>query len=217
MSLPRGRYFESMFSSIREHARTVEIGVSKLSELVSSIQGGVETVSRLYGELNRVEEHGDELKRSIMEELKATYLHPDDRENLLRFVLSLDDALGYAKSAGKRILIAVESGIVIDEKIQALMKEMTEKSLTASRKIIELFESMSRDPARALSISHEVEELEEKIDELRLEAIAMIYSACSREVKPECLVLPQIVDDIEGISDVFEDIADIYRLFAVSR
>ncbi|AFL66752.1 DUF47 domain-containing protein [Desulfurococcus amylolyticus] len=217
MSLPRGRYFEAILSSVIEHAKIVNKGMSKLVELVSNIPSGVDAVSTLYNELNSIEEKGDELKKEMIKELKAAYLHPEDRENILRFVLSLDEALGFAKAAGKRILLVLESGVPIQEGIQVLMKEIADKSLEASFKILELFEAINKDPRKALEITHEIEFLEKKIDELRLEAVGKIYLYCSKEVKPECIVIPPIIEDLEGISDVFENIADIYRLFTISR
>jgi len=214
----RGKYFDTLMASIREHAKTVSQGVSKLLELVSSIPSRDPVlISKLYAELNSIEEHGDELKRSIMNELRVSYIHPDDRENLLRFTLSLDDALGFAKSAGKRVLMVIEAGVPIEGEIYGSMREIAEKSLYATSKIMELLEVMDKDPKKAIELTHEIEEIEERIDELRLEAIGRIYAECSREVKPGCIMFPPIIDDLEGISDVCENIADIYRLFTISR
>ncbi|MCY0868305.1 MAG: DUF47 family protein [Desulfurococcus sp.] len=219
MSLPLGRHLEQILTDIKELARIVESGILKLHEMIKELPSGYDAVSKLYSELDVVEKHGDELKRSVMSELKASYLHPGDREVILEFTLLLDDALGFAKAAGKRILIVLGSGVRIDGELLRLIEGIVLKSIEASRKLIDLlgYSTYTGDPSRILSLSNEIEQLEEEIDELRLKAIEKIYASCVKTLGPQCIMLPPIIDDLEEISDVFENLADIYRILIVSR
>jgi predicted phosphate transport protein (TIGR00153 family) len=213
-----GRLLEEINSKLREHLDHITRGVEVLDDILKNYNSlSYEDMREKYEELNTHEEESDKLKRDLMSLLRASHLHPEDREDLLRTVLTVDDVIGLAKAVVKKILIFKHLQLEIPRNLHNILVNAVEKSLEAVRLINNILEIAMSDYERVLELTHKIEELEEEVDEIRLRAFEELLRECSTNIREICVVMPVVIDDIEKITDMCEDVADLFRLHLISR
>lgn len=92
---------------------------------------------------------------------------------------------------------------------------MVEHSVKAVDTLRDAVKLLTSDPRKALQLIYIVEEIEEKVDDIRLNALEYMYRVCSRDFQVVCLLYKEIIDDIEIITDKCEDTADTIRSIAI--
>jgi len=213
-----GRLLEEINSKFREHLDHITRGVGILDEILRNYSiFSYENMREKYEELNKHEEESDKLKRVLMSLLRVSHIHPEDREDLLRTVLTIDDIIGLVKAVAKKILIFKHLQLEIPRNLHDILINAVEKSLEAVKLVNNILELVRSDYEKALELTHKIEELEEEVDEIRLKAFEELLRECSISIKEICIVMPVVIDDIEKITDMCEDIADLFRLQLVSR
>ncbi|MCD6488485.1 MAG: DUF47 domain-containing protein [Desulfurococcales archaeon] len=169
-----------------------------------------------YSKVDKLEEKADDVKRDIIEELNRGFIHPFDKENLLRLVLSSDDIASYAKASARRLKIMLELNYSIPDELLTLLASMTENIIKAVDFLRESVKALNKDPRIALNFSHMIEELEERVDDIRLDALKYLYRICGRNFSVECMLYKEVIDNVEMTSDKCEDTGDIIRSIAIS-
>ncbi|MEM4717299.1 MAG: DUF47 family protein [Desulfurococcaceae archaeon] len=216
MRLPGGKILEDVVDKVSEHVNIITDGVKLLRDIVMKFyELNNEDLENMYVNLSGLENRGDDLKIQIMNMLRVSHIHPEDREDLLRLVLDIDEIIGISRAIAKKFLIFKHIGISIPESIYEHIKEMTENSIRAVEQIYRMIEA--REHEVIFEVASKVEQLEKRVDELRLQALESMYKQCLNEYRVICVALPIVIDDLEVITDLCEDIADIYRLYAISR
>ena len=190
--------------------------VKKLLDMISSLSKMELVKAREYfNVINKKEEEADVVKREIIEELSKGIIHPMDREDLLRLILSIDDIAAYAKASARRIKIVIDLGYSMPDEFITLLYSMVEHSVKAVDTLRDAIKLLTSDPRKALQLTYIVEEIEEKVDDIRLNALEYMYRMCSRDFRVVCLLYKEIIDDIEIITDKCEDTADTIRSIAI--
>lgn len=216
--LSGGRLLEEVTNKTRDHMKHIVQGLGVLNDIIRSYRDlSYEEAQSKYDELNMHEEKSDEIKRSIMSILKATHLHPEDREDLLRIILTLDDVIGLAKAIAKKMIIFKHLKLELPSNVHSTLLDMSNKSIEAVKLVAELLESTGAGYNKIVDLTHKIEELEEEVDDIRLRAFEELLKECSTKFTPLCIVMPVVIDDLEKVTDKCEDIADLFRLYAVSR
>ncbi|MEM1719589.1 MAG: DUF47 family protein [Desulfurococcaceae archaeon] len=213
-----GRLLEEVISEIEIHASLIQTGVNMLDKIVKEYSTlNPDELGALYNELDGLEEQGDEYKRRLMNFLKASHIHPEDREDFLRLVFTMDEVLGLSKAVAKKFLVFKHLNITIPQGVYDQLVRIIEKSVEAVNNVKKLIESLRGEHAEVVELAHKVEELEEEVDEIRLSALEELYKVCLLGYDVVCIALPVVIDDAETITDKCEEVADIYRLHLVSR
>ncbi len=219
-------------------ARWSSLAGSKLGELVSKtiihLEKVISTVEALKGmvydyssldkfglqayfdEINRNEHEADKIKREIMRQLRLGLLHPLDREDILRLVTTADGIAAYSKATARRIVVYRRLGFEIPEDIYVELKRIMDKTLEASRSLYNAVRGLNESVDESLLLVEDVEEKEEEIDELRMDALEKLFNLCVDRFDARCMLLKEIIDDMENISDRCEDTGDVVRIIAVS-
>ena len=212
-----GRRLKEIVNKSFKHLELVNNVVSLLDEILGDLlKGNVKEGLSRFDDLNKIEEKADVVKREIFVELRSGYIHPLDREDLLRLILTADDIAAYAKAAARRLVIIYKLGYSVPEELLRILKQMTSKIVDASKLVIEAVNTIGQDPSKALSMTHEIEDIEESVDDLRMEAYKFLYKMCKDRMGIECILYKEVIDDIENTSDRCEDTADVIRMIAVS-
>lgn len=216
MKHPGGRLVEEVLSEVSEHVNIIKEGVDKLQEIIEKYRElSYQELESLYGELSAIENRGDDLKLKIMNTLRTSYMHPDDREDFLRLILDIDEVVGVARAVAKKLLIFKHLDLSIPIDILNHIKEMVHLSVYAVQKVQEMINA--KLPDQVFEIASIIEKYEKEVDEIRLKALEALYKQCIQECNVACIALPIVIDDVELITDLCEDIADIYRLYIISR
>jgi len=197
-----------------EHMKSVVETVKALKDTVYAFcQGDWEGVRKGFERIFTAEARADDLKRSIIREVSSQAFHPIDREEIVRLILTMDDIASNAKGAGARITfmsLRVEDEGVVEGLIKMAngLVEVAEETFKAVRLIVDR-------PEEALEVANRVEELEERIDDIRRELLRRILSIGDVLGPSRLVCLKDVVDSMENVADRCEDTADLIRSLAV--
>jgi predicted phosphate transport protein (TIGR00153 family) len=158
------------------------------------------------------ERKADDIKRRIIRELSEEFVHPIDREELIRLILATDDIATFAKEASRMALLY--NGKPPLDVAQVLLDIITRINESVML-IREAVSYLSIDKKKALEISDKIERLEEEVDDLRLKGLSIILARCNETGIPNCLLLKDILEYLENSADKTEDVADELRSIAV--
>ncbi len=162
------------------------------------------------------EREADEIKRKILEDLSKGPFHPIDREDVMRLVLTIDDVGANAKSAARKINFSSPKDI--DEDVMKGLRDLADMLVEIVGKMKIAIEMLLQDPKEAIKLADEIERLEEKIDDHRVELLVKIIKIGDRaESFSSWLMLKEAVDNMENVADKSEDVADLVRTIAVSH
>ncbi|MCS7139735.1 MAG: DUF47 family protein [Candidatus Nezhaarchaeota archaeon] len=200
-----------------EHSDKV---LSVINGLVSVIQAvkerNIYRARSCFNDVFEAERDADKTKRNIIRDLSRATLMPIDREYIMRLILRLDDVAAYTKAAARRLVIAMNVGIELEEAYLSGLFEMTSRLHKAVELIKQAFKELGESTERALSTADKIECLEEEVDELRTSLLEFVLSKCDEKGPKWCVVAKEIVDEIEESIDRCEDVADMIRYIGVS-
>jgi len=196
----------------RAHLAKVIVAVEKLSDAFHALEkGDMSLKDKAIEELKTAEREGDELRRQMMKDLSEGLLLPLDREDLMNFVKRLDSIADWAKGVGR--LLEFCKPDLLANFIQGLRKD-SDFIVEEMEKLNEATESLIRDDLEtALSNCSAVEELEEKADDQKRELLGILFA--TDLAAPQLLLLFQIIEAVENVSDRIEDAADLLRILVV--
>jgi len=178
-------------------------------------EGLMDKVKENYLKVQDYEGEADKIKRLIIKELSSGFIHPIDREELIRLILTNDDIATYLKAASRRAILVDPK--LIDEEIKDYIIEMSKRVVESVKKLEEAVLVITLKPSRSLELADEVERLEEEVDEIRIKALAKILEFCDKTKTSLCIIAKDIVDSLENSEDRCEDAADVIRSIAVLK
>ncbi|MEM4369853.1 MAG: DUF47 family protein [Desulfurococcaceae archaeon] len=218
MKIPMGKFIEEILDKMRNHTLIASESIDILGRIVKEYHVKTyDELQKLFEELMHVEKKGDEIKRELMSCLRAGHLHPEDREDLLRIALVLDEIPGLAKAVAKKILVFKHINISIPVQVQKYVAEIVDNSKKCIESLVRVAEHFPHEPQKVMEYATEAEHYEEVVDELRLKALEDLFKLCMENFGVQCIALHIVIDDAETITDRCEDVADIYRLNLISR
>lgn len=212
-----GRKLEELVSKSIKHLETVTESIKSLLDMVNYLrEDRVEDAVKQFNRVNELEHSADNLKREIMRELRMGFLHPLDREDILKLIITADDIAAYTKATARRIVILNNVGCKAPRKIVDYLYDIVEKSANAAEILYKAVQALTRNIDETLTLVDKVEEIEEEIDEIRMKALEELYNICREKMTIDCILLKEIIDDAENISDKAEDTGDILRIIATT-
>ncbi len=212
-----GRKLDEVITKSLTHLELVIETVKKLNQLIDSIATEkISILKDIYNQVVDYERKADSIKRDILESLRGAFIHPLDREDLLRLILTADDIAAYCKASARQLVTFYDIGMNIPENILDILVKISKKTVEAGEKLLESIKCLGTNPNKTISLTHEIEKIEEEIDELRMEALEHTYRICLNNFRLDCILLINIIDNLEAISDKIEDTSDVIRLIALS-
>ncbi len=210
------RIERGFISKCVEHNAKVIRVIEGIISVIQSIRNGRFEDARLsFNSVLDAEREADEIKRHIIYDLSKATLMPLDRDYIMRLTLRLDDVAAYAKAAARRLLIAVQIGIALDEEYLSKLLSMASKLREAVELIDQAFKELGENVEKALNTADKIERLEEEVDEIRTSALEFVFSRCDEKGPRWCTIAKEIVDEIENSVDRCEDVADMIRYISV--
>lgn len=170
-----------------------------------------------FEEVFKSERAADDVKRKILEELSAGIFHPIHRDEIIRLTMTADEIAANAK-AGARKLNYLDPK-KLHTKLRETLRSFSKNLVDITNKTYEAFVALTRDSKTAVVLSHEVERIEEKIDDLRADQLTPELLSWYRKIKDIglSLILKEATDNMENAADFCEDVSDIIRCIAISH
>lgn len=197
-------HMDKVVETVQEMNRVIEV----------FCEGDLDGAKEAFGTVFERERQADEIKRRILYEVSRGPLHPIDRDEVVRLVLTADDIAANAKSATSKLVLS--EFVDMSDEIRTGLKELGDKLVLTVEKTRSGLEKLVEDPAAAIGVADDVERLEEEIDEYRVGLVLKILRF-GDEAKSVSgwLMIKEAVDNMENVADRSEDVADVIRSIAV--
>lgn len=174
----------------------------------------LEMIKSSFKNIFDLEREADNIKEDIIVELSKGPLHPIDREDIIRMVMTVDDVAANIKS-GARKLMYVDPKIV-PSNIKDGFIELVNDIYRGAETLGEALNKLIDDPNKAIELCEKVERVEEEIDEKRVEVMSKILD-WANEVKivKQWIMIKEAIENIEAAADYMENSADVIRSLVV--
>ncbi|RLG52657.1 MAG: hypothetical protein DRN96_02065 [Thermoproteota archaeon] len=162
--------------------------------------------------LHLIESEADTLRRETMEQLTVRGVPPPlSRQDMIRLMRILDMITDGIHDAG-RLLSVLKMGEVC-RRLYPKIRRLMELTLSCIRELEKSVELLEEDVRRSLEGIRRVEELERVCD---IEYMSLLESFSEMDLKPvKAVLLRELLENVEKISDFCEDSADVLKLIAV--
>lgn len=211
--------------SRREEKKILNLCKNHLDKTIETVKGMARVVHSFCDEdFNALEEHyqktfnserkADEIKRQILHDISKGLLHPIDREEIIRLVLTADDIAENAKSGARKLRLTLTEGLT--DEIKVYLKKMADLCVEIVEKVRMAFGALGEGVDVAIKEANDVEMLEEYIDEFRIGLIKLVLTYGDKTKKiASWLMLLNAIENMEEVADHSEDVADVIRSIAI--
>jgi predicted phosphate transport protein (TIGR00153 family) len=170
--------------------------------------------NELYETISMYEMEADKLRREMVNELSIRDVYPSERDDLMELVSAVDWVADSAREAG-RILVIIPFE-KLPEEFVSVIEDMCRVNYSCVEVLTKCIQALSSDPRKALEFADKVELFEEDLDDLfgraRNHLVGLPDGILSRGAM---ILLYELLESIETVSDWCENSADIARAIAL--
>jgi predicted phosphate transport protein (TIGR00153 family) len=199
---PRETSFYDMFAT---SANNLVTAAKLLKDML-----GADAVGRedLATKMRAAEHAGDDATHAILRQLNGTFITPFDREDIYRLAARLDDCMDYMEAAVDLVMLykidELPSGIADQIQVLERCAELTAEAMPRLRSMKDLSEYWI-----------EVNRLENQADQVYRKMLAQIFDGQTDALT--VLKLKEVIDQLEGAADAFENVANMIETIAVKE
>lgn len=183
---------------------------------VQTIVSGADALSRLFHDSGHRADHirevierekdADEVIRQVLHLVRATFLTPFDRSEIISLISSMDDAIDEMEAA----VAAVDLYDVVN--FDQDMKDMAAIVVDSSRVLAEampLIRDVGRNAKRLHELTERLVRMEGHADAIHAAGLKSAFAACGPNDAMGFLVRQEIFKHLERIMDAMEDVANV--------
>ena len=171
-------------------------------------------IKQVLERIKNTEDEVEALRRKITREISDVGGLMMHRENLLNSAYTMDEIAGYITGIAFK-LSNIKAATLKKEKLDKDLKELIELAVDQIQKINEIIRSLaSNNSTVAIDLAHEAQKIERAVDDkYRALSIRVLDEISTTK---ELLLLKDIVDGIEEMSDKVLQVSDSFILLALS-
>ena len=208
---------ENVLKMVEQHLDLTQNAAINLHKMVEvAINETQEEEIAVFKVISRFEREADELRRNMVRELTVEEMYPEERDDLMELVRTVDQIADWSKDAGR--LLRIIPFAKAPESIQTATLNMTKANVDCVKVLGQSIHALEKTPSEALELADKVEMLEETSDDLYGE---LRYHLAIEEFPDvsigEIVMMNEFFDAIETVADWCENSADIVRAISVRR
>jgi uncharacterized protein len=171
-------------------------------------------IKQLLERIKNTEDEVESLRRKITREISDVGGLMMHRENLLNSAYTMDEIAGYITGIAFK-LSNIKAVTLKKEKLDKDLKELIELAVDQIQKINEIIRALaSNNSTVAIDLAHEAQKIERLVDDkYRALSIKVLDETATTK---ELLLLKDIVEGIEEMSDKVLQVSDSFILLALS-
>jgi predicted phosphate transport protein (TIGR00153 family) len=199
---PEDTSFYDMFAM---SARHLVVGAQLLTEVMGAPREEREALSQ---KMREAEHAADESTHEIMRKVNSSFITPFDREDIYALASCLDDCMDLMEAAVDLIVLyridELPSGVAAQVEVLARMADLTAEAMPRLRSMKDLAEYWI-----------EINRLENQGDQVYRRLLAELFNGDLKAIA--ILKLKEVVDQLEGAADAFEQVAHMVESIAVKE
>ncbi|MEM2843195.1 MAG: DUF47 family protein [Candidatus Bathyarchaeia archaeon] len=199
----------------QDYVRSILDIIRELSLIVDCVaKNGEMEAKEHYEKMLNLMDEANKLKRGIIDEIASIGFFLTSKEAFLTLVFEFSKIIDNAEAAGYRLINFIEGECKVKLEPADELSKFALMVLDEMTKLREIMLSLNFNYKKALEMTNRVEEAEKEIDLARRKLDLTLLS--SKLSTPALLLIRDIVERIESISDIGINIIDIVRLIAIS-
>lgn len=185
--------------------------LSSLPELI--IKSDKTEVKQVLERIKNTEDEVEALRRKITREIADVGGLMMNRENLLNTAYTMDEIAGYITGIAFK-LSNIKGATLKKEKIEKDLGELIEQAVDQIYKLNEIVRALGGNATVAIDLAHEAQKIERTVDEkYRALTIKVLDEVTTTK---ELMLLKDVVEGIEEMSDKCLNVSDSFILLALS-
>ncbi len=207
-----------IIEGIKQQLEIIQKAVDNVSiALENCVKGEVEDCVKACMKVSMLENDSDTLRRQILEIISKSDAPPDIKADTSRLVRRLDHVVDWAQTLTRITRVLARRGTLskISELGRKIMRMKEETTNCVEELIACLNAFFERNFGEARERADAVERIEEKIDDLYASVREDFPTAFDKLSIGEAVLLVQLIDSLEAISDRCEDAVDQVRVLLV--
>ena len=171
-------------------------------------------IKQVLERIKNTEDEVEALRRKITREISDVGGLMMHRENILNSAYTMDEIAGYITGIAFK-LSNIKAATLKKEKLDKDLKELIELAVDQIQKINEIIRALaSNNSTMAIDLAHEAQKIERLVDD-KYRALSIRVLDETATIK-ELLLLKDIVEGIEEMSDKVLQVSDSFILLALS-
>jgi predicted phosphate transport protein (TIGR00153 family) len=165
-------------------------------------------------QISTIEEEVENLRRKITREVADVGGLIMNRENLLNTAYTMDEIAGYITGISFK-LSNVKIATLKSAKLDTDITKLIELVVDEVYKLNEIIRSLNTNTANAIELAQETQTIEREIDIKYRQATMKLLTASITDTK-ELLLIKDVIEGIEEMSDKCQRVSDSFILLALS-
>ncbi|MBS7638837.1 DUF47 family protein [Candidatus Bathyarchaeota archaeon] len=208
------RTLRNLVMICQDHSRlVVEIYRKMLQMIDDLVKGELERLGNTMDEVESLHAKALEVRMNVMRELHETGGVLINREEFYRLISKSSELTDYIEEICVRIYQIGERRWRIPKNVGEGLMRLAEATFQALTKLRESLISLGFNPERATVLAKDVDEIERNVDSIYRDLSIMIIT--SDMGLPLLLILKDIAEELEFLTDAAKDEADIIRILAL--
>ena len=188
--------------------------VRDLSSLPSLIiKADKSEIKQTLERIKNTEDEVEALRRKITREIADVGGLMMNRENLLNTAYTMDEIAGYITGIAFK-LSNIKAVTLKKEKLEKELSALIEKAVDQIYKLNEIVRALGGNATVAIDLAHEAQKIEREVDEKYRDLTIKVLDGVST-IK-ELLLLKDVVEGIEEMSDKCLEVSDSFIMLALS-
>ena len=163
--------------------------------------------------IKNTEDEVEALRRKITREIADVGGLMINRENLLNTAYTMDEIAGYITGIAFK-LSNIKAATLKKEKIEEDLSELIELAVDQIYKLNEVVRALGGNATVAIDLAHEAQRIERAVDEKYRELTIRVLEEIT--ITKELMLLKDVVEGIEEMSDRCLEVSDSFILLALS-
>jgi len=163
--------------------------------------------------IKNTEDEVEALRRKITREIADVGGLMMNRENLLNTAYTMDEIAGYITGIAFK-LSNIKAATLKKEKIEEDLSELIELAVDQIYKLNEVVRALGGNATVAIDLAHEAQRIERAVDEKYRELTIRVLEEIT--ITKELMLLKDVVEGIEEMSDRCLEVSDSFILLALS-
>ncbi|TLX94910.1 MAG: DUF47 family protein [Thaumarchaeota archaeon] len=170
-------------------------------------------VKQVIERIKNTEDEVEALRRKITREISEVGGLMMNRENLLNTAYTMDEIAGYITGIAFKIS-NIKAVTLKKEKIEKDLSELIELAVDQIYKLNEIVRALGGNAIVAIDLAHEAQKIERAVDEKYRELTIKVLEEVT--TTKELMLLKDVVEGIEEMSDKCLEVSDSFILLALS-
>lgn len=200
-----------------DHLEKIAKTTGSMNEVVHSFAANQEDIEEKKEATLEMEREADDIKEEVLGELSKGSFPPLNREMIVRLCMTVDDIGDNSRAAAAKLAFVDFKSV--DQDVKDGLVHLSDKAYETVEALEEVFsEMLHEDIDDSIEKLHDIERMEEEVDDFRAKTLKPKLVAWSNELKEPgtSRLIDEVESNIEEVVDQTENSADIMRQIAIS-